>query len=128
MQVLIDTHILIWWWAEDPLLPTALRDLMADSATNVYVSAVSALELGIKVRLGRLAAMERRIHEFHEGVVSDGFHHLTIHHEHARRAGLLPGEHRDPFDRVLAAQSLYEQMPIITADPQIAGFGCKVIW
>lgn len=128
MNVLIDTHILIWWWASDPLLPQRLREFMEADETTVYVSAVSALELAIKVRLGRLPAMTRRVHQFNEGVVEDGFYHLNIHYEHARKAGLLPGEHRDPFDRVLAAQSLYERMPIITSDRQIAAFGCDVLW
>ncbi|MEG3087753.1 type II toxin-antitoxin system VapC family toxin [Sphingomonas sp. PB4P5] len=128
MHILIDTHILIWWWAEDPQLPMPLRDLISADETTVYVSAISALELGIKVRLGRLPQMVQRLHQFNEGVVEDGFYHLNIHYEHARRAGLLPGEHRDPFDRVLAAQSLYEQMPIVTSDREIAAFGCDVIW
>lgn len=128
MHILIDTHILIWWWAEDPQLPVPLRDLISADETTVYVSAISALELGIKVRLGRLPQMEQRLHQFNEGVLEDGFYHLNIHYEHARRAGLLPGEHRDPFDRVLAAQSLYERMPIVTSDREIAAFGCDVIW
>lgn len=128
MNVLIDTHVLIWWWAGDSLLPQHLRELMESDETTVYVSAVSALELAIKVRLGRLPAMAQRVHQFNEGVIEDGFHHLNIHHEHARTAGLLPGEHRDPFDRILAAQSLNERMPIITSDRQIAAFGCEVLW
>ena len=128
MDVLIDTHILVWWWANDPKLPPRLRDLMEVEETLVYVSAVSALEMAIKVRLGRLPAMEHRVHQFDKGVIEDGFHHLNIHHEHARRAGLMAGEHRDPFDRVLAAQSLYERMPIISADPEMSRFGCEVLW
>ena len=128
MQLLIDTQILIWWWADDPRLPGAMRDLIGAHETTVYVSAVSALEIAIKVRLGRLPTMERRIHQFNEGVVQDGFHHLNIHHEHARSAGLLPGDHRDPFDRILAAQSLHERLPIVTSDREIAAFGCEVLW
>lgn len=72
--------------------------------------------------------MQQRINEFNEGVIQDGFFHLNIHYEHARRAGLLAGEHRDPFDRILAAQSLYERIPIITNDREIAAFGCEVLW
>ena len=128
MNVLLDTHALIWWWANDPRLPAPLRDFLEADESIVHVSAISALEIAIKVRLGRLPEMERRIVEFRRGVTDDGFHHLNLHEEHARRAGLLPGEHRDPFDRVLAAQSLYERMPIITNDRQFAGFGCEVLW
>ena len=128
MQVLIDTHVLVWWWGNDTRLPVAMRELMEAHETTVYVSAVSALEMAIKVRLGRLPEMNERVHQFNEGVIQDGFHHLNIHYEHARQAGLLTGEHRDPFDRVLAAQSLYERMPLITIDRQIAEFGCEVLW
>ena len=128
MQLLIDTHVLIWWWSDDPRLPGTMRDLMAAHETTVYVSAVSALEIAIKVRLGRLPEMIERVHQFSEGVVQDGFYHLNIHYEHARQAGLLTGDHRDPFDRLLAAQSLYERLPIVTSDPQIAAFGCQVLW
>ena len=128
MQLLIDTHVLIWWWARDPRLPNDIRDLMEATENTVYVSAVCALELAIKVRLGRLPEMEQRLDQFNEGVVQDGFVHLNIHYEHARKAGLLLGEHRDPFDRILAAQSLYERLPIVTRDPEIANFGCEVLW
>jgi PIN domain nuclease of toxin-antitoxin system len=128
MNILIDTHVLIWWWAEDPRLPIWARDLMAADETTVYVSAVSALELSIKVRLGKLPEMNQRVHQFNQGVIEDGFCHLNIHYEHARQAGLLPGEHRDPFDRLLAAQGLYERIPIVTADRQFAAFGCETLW
>jgi PIN domain nuclease of toxin-antitoxin system len=128
MQLLIDTHILVWWWASDPMLPPRIRNLLAAHETTVYVSAITALELGIKVRLGRLPAMEPHLPDFGLAVVKDGFHHLNIHYEHARRAGLMAGEHRDPFDRLLAAQGLCEQLPIVTADKQLATFGCEVIW
>jgi PIN domain nuclease of toxin-antitoxin system len=128
VNVLLDTHALIWWWANDPRLPEPMRCFLEADEATVYVSAISALEIAIKVRLGRLPEMEQRILEFRRGVSDDGFHHLNMHEEHARRAGLLPGEHRDPFDRVLAAQSLYERLPIVTNDRQIAAFGCEVLW
>lgn len=128
MRLLIDTHILIWWWSDDPLLRPRIRELMEASETVVYVSAVCALELAIKVRLGKLPQMAHRVTQFHEGVRDDGFYHLNVHYEHAVRAGLLPGDHRDPFDRVLAAQSLIEDLPLVTCDPQIAAFGCRTLW
>jgi PIN domain nuclease of toxin-antitoxin system len=128
VQLLIDTHVLIWWWGGDPQLPDRLRDLLETTETTVYVSAICGLELAIKVRLGKLPEMARRVEEFHKGVLDDGFVHLNVHEQHAIRAGLLPGEHRDPFDRVLAAQSLYEHLPIVTCDREIAAFGCEVLW
>jgi PIN domain nuclease of toxin-antitoxin system len=128
MQLILDTHALIWWWGNDPLLPEGLRDLLSEDETIVYVSAASALEMAIKVRTGRLPQMERRVAEFHEGVRDDGFHHLVIHHEHAIKAGLLPAVHRDPFDRTIAAQGIIEGLPVMTRDPAFATLGCQVIW
>lgn len=128
MQLLLDTHALIWWWADDPRLPDGMRDLLSEDDTIVYVSAASALEMAIKVRTGRLPQMENRVAHFHEGVRDDGFHHLVIHYAHAIKAGLLPGEHRDPFDRAIAAQGIVENLPVVTRDPALAAFGCQVIW
>ena len=128
MQVILDTHALIWWWANDPRLANGMRDLIEDKATTVFVSAISALEIGIKVRLGKLPEMQSRIGQFHEAVRDDGFVHLNLHYQHAITAGLLPGDHRDPFDRAIAAQGLVESLPIITHDGAFSDFGCKVLW
>lgn len=128
MQLLLDTHALIWWWANDPRLPDGMRDLLGDDDTIVYVSAISALEISTKVRIGRLPEMAQRVTQFHEGVRDDGFHHLNVHYEHAVKAGLLRGEHRDPFDRTIAAQGILENLPVVTCDPALAELGCEVVW
>ena len=72
--------------------------------------------------------MADRIEHFHDAVREDGFVHLNLHYAHALRAGMLPGEHRDPFDRAIAAQGLVEQLPVVTGDRAFAAFGCKVLW
>lgn len=128
MQVMIDTHVLIWWWADDDRLPERLRILLDQTSTTVYVSTVCALEMAIKVRNGQLPAMEKYVERFHDAMVEDGFVQLVMKEDHALKGGMLPGTHRDPFDRVLAAQSILEQLPIITRDPQIAAFGCEILW
>ena len=128
MQLILDTHALIWWWGNDSRLPGRIRELLEARESVVYVSAVSALEIAIKVRIGRLPQMAQRVTQFHEGVRDDGFHHLNLHYAHAVRAGLLPDEHRDPFDRTIAAQALIENLPIVTCDRAFATFGCAVIW
>jgi PIN domain nuclease of toxin-antitoxin system len=128
MQLLIDTHALIWWWSNDDRLPAGMRELIESDEVVVYVSSISALEIAIKVRIGQLPQMNEHVHQFHEGVREDGFHHLFVRDDHSLRAGLLPGPHRDPFDRVIAAQGLTEQLPVMTRDPQFAAFGCRTLW
>jgi PIN domain nuclease of toxin-antitoxin system len=128
MQVLVDTHALIWWWSDDERLPEGMRTLIESDNTVVYVSSASALEIAIKVRIGQLPEMAQRIHEFNEGVREDGFYHLFVRDDHSVRAGLLPGEHRDPFDRLIAAQALIEDLTVITRDREIAGLGCRTLW
>ncbi|WP_156680236.1 type II toxin-antitoxin system VapC family toxin [Sphingomonas profundi] len=128
MSYLLDTHALIWWWLGDPALSIAARDLMVDRANRIFVSPVTAVEIAIKVRSGKLAGMSEPLAAFGEGLAADGFRTLDIRYDHARRAGLMAGEHRDPFDRLLAAQALTEGLTIITRDTAIARFGCEVIW
>ncbi|MBY0521235.1 MAG: type II toxin-antitoxin system VapC family toxin [Sphingomonas sp.] len=128
MQAILDTHALIWWWANDPRLANGMRALIEDKETTVFVSAISALEIAIKVRLGKLPEMQAHIDQFHEAVRDEGFIHLNLDHRHAVTAGLLSGEHRDPFDRAIAAQGLVETLPIITHDRAFSDFGCKVLW
>ena len=101
---------------------------MRDDTSDIYVSAASAWEIATKARIGKLPqalAIARRLPEF---VKEQGFLTLNISLDHAHKAGWLPGTHRDPFDRMLAAQSLVEQMPIATDDAAITGFGASVIW
>ena len=128
MRLLLDTHALIWWWANDPHLPARMREEMADQTNEIYASAASGWEIATKVRSGRLPEMTKRITQFDQGVTEDGFRHLHVRHDHGVRAGLMSGEHRDPFDRVLAAQALIEGLTVVSRDPAFAAFGCDVIW
>jgi len=128
MRFIVDTHTLIWWWSNHPNLPSRLRDILGDSENSVYVSAATGWEMATKVRSGRLPEMVEPVAHFDESVVGDGFHHLAVRYDHGVRAGLLPGEHRDPFDRLIAAQALIEGLTVITRDPALAAFGCAVIW
>lgn len=94
----------------------------------VFVSAVSAYEIALKIRSGRLPAMNEPLEQFGEAAERDGMVHLALRYDHARQAGVLPGTHRDPFDRLIAAQGLAEDLTVITRDPQFAAFGCRVLW
>ena len=100
MAILWDTHALMWWMNGDPRLSRKARAAMERKNAEIYVSAVSDVELATKG--GSL--------------------------EHGRLGGLLPGVHRDPFDRIIAAQSLIERMPVVTSDLAIATFGAEIIW
>ncbi|WP_203308896.1 MULTISPECIES: type II toxin-antitoxin system VapC family toxin [Sphingomonas] len=125
---LLDTHTLIWWWNDPDRLSSTLIDVLGDPANPVFVSAISGLEIAIKVRIGQLPAMAARIEDFDAAIRRDGFVHLPVMHAHAVRGGLMPGSHRDPFDRILAAQALTDDLTVVTRDAEIAAFGCKVVW
>jgi PIN domain nuclease of toxin-antitoxin system len=118
---------LIWWWNDDPQLSPAARAAMVDPANEIFVSPVCGIEIATKVRRGTLNLGEP-LADYEHVFDEDGFLHLPINFLHARDAGLLPGEHKDPFDRLIAAQALIENLTVITRDPQIAGFGCRTLW
>ena len=128
MAYLFDTHALMWWWLGDESLSPEAARILKETDETVHVSSVSAIEIAIKVRVGRLPAMHDALMQFDELVRRDSFSHLPISHAHAREAGLLPGLHRDPFDRLIAAQSRLEGLTVITRDPQLAAFGCRTLW
>ena len=127
-RFLLDTHTLIWWWLEDPKLSRTARDSIADARHENYVSAVSAYEIGLKVNAGRLPGMAALLSQFAEASAQDGFLQLPMRYDHAREAGLLPLAHRDPFDRMIAAQALIERLTVITCDRQFAALGCRTLW
>jgi PIN domain nuclease of toxin-antitoxin system len=130
MAYLLDTHALIWWWDDNSRLPESIRELMADPDNDVLVSAAVGWEMATKVRVGKLPEMADAVADrnFDQWVIEDGFRHLDVRQDHGVRAGLLPGEHRDPFDRMIAAQALIEGLTVISRDPALAAFGCDVIW
>ena len=128
MRLLLDTHALIWWWLDDPSLSARARDAMSADDADIFVSPVAAIEIGIKVRHGHLSVLRGPLAHFDTVIGQERFEPLAITTRHARDAGVLPGDHRDPFDRLIAAQALAEDLIVITRDPQIAAFGCKVLW
>ncbi|MFZ1108094.1 MAG: type II toxin-antitoxin system VapC family toxin [Rhodomicrobium sp.] len=128
MKLLLDTHVLVWWFAGDLRLPVATRQLIDGPEAEPYVSAATAWELTTKYRLGKLKEAAPLVESFFDLLDRYGFKRLSINTEHAHRAGLLSGDHKDPFDRMLAAQALIEDMGLVTADPLLAALGAKVIW
>ena len=128
MRLLLDTHALLWWWLDDARLSRRARSLLEGENTDFFVSAASALEIAIKVRVGKLPEARRLIEDFDAGLALQGMQHLPVTVAHGRRAGLLAGRHRDPFDRILAAQSLIEDLAILSNDKLLGTFGARMVW
>jgi PIN domain nuclease of toxin-antitoxin system len=128
LRCLLDTHTLIWWMITDSHLSKSAHDLIKDRDNTSLVSAVSAWEIATKVRLGRLPAAEDLVRNFVEELQRERIEILAITAEHGICAGLLPGPHKDPFDRMLIAQALSENVPIVSNDRALDGYGVKRLW
>lgn len=128
MRFLLDTHALLWWLSDSAELSPAARAAIAEERNEILVSAASAWELAAKHRLGKLGAAAAVLGRFNELILADGFEHLPVSFLHAIRAGSYTVDHRDPFDRMLAAQSELEAATLVTRDPAFAAFGCRTLW
>ena len=128
MRVLLDTHALLWWLTDDPSLPGPLREVIADPANEIIVSAASAWEIATKHRLGKLPEASAVARDLDGLLVRAGMRPLPISIAHALRAGALEGHHRDPFDRMLIAQGQLESLPIMTADPAFGLYDVELLW
>jgi PIN domain nuclease of toxin-antitoxin system len=128
LRALLDTHALLWWLSDDPSLPRAARKFIAETKNTLIVSAASAWEIAIKVRLGKLPTATDFAADFSGLVQREGFELLAISADHGIRAGLLPGPHRDPFDRMLIAQAQAENMPIVSNEASFESYGVRRIW
>ncbi len=129
MKLLLDTHALIWWWLDDPKLSTAARSVITDHGSEVWVSAASAWEVLTKQRLGKLPELPSDLSTSWTALLqADGFQPLSISTAHALRAGSHPAAHRDPFDRLLAAQAEIEQAVLVSCDTALDPFGVRRLW
>jgi PIN domain nuclease of toxin-antitoxin system len=128
MKVLLDTHTLLWAALSPSSLSRKTRTIIADEANVILVSAASAWELATKVRLGKLPGAETLETEFLNVVDDAGYTLLAMEAADALRAGRLPGEHRDPFDRMLAAQAIARDIPILSNDVRLDVFSVSRIW
>jgi PIN domain nuclease of toxin-antitoxin system len=128
MKVLLDTHTFLWWIANDPQLSLSAKQIMEDANTEPLLSAVSGWEIAIKSRLGKLKLPADLQGFIAEQLRVNAIQVLPIQMSHALHVFTLPDHHRDPFDRMLVAQSQLEQLPILTCDPQIARYAVIVMW
>ncbi len=124
MRVLLDTQIVLWWMMEDRRLPKEAEKLIKDADNTVFVSAASVWEVAIKAILGQIDTDPFAI----EATIGpSGFVELPTTGKHAAEVSKLPSHHRDPFDRILVAQSLVEPMRLLTTDRVLAQYGEMVL-
>lgn len=128
MKVLVDTHAFFWWLKVDRKLSQAALEILEDDGNDVLVSAVVAWELSTKARIGKWPGGAAAANDLEMFVRDNGLHALPISISHARLAGSMPGAHRDPFDRILAAQSNLEDAVLVTADPIFRSFNVSTVW
>ena len=123
MRLLLDAHALLWWLADDPSLDRNARDLIADPANEVIVSAVTVWEIDIKRATGKLSAPEGLAAVLERS----GFIEAPVTAADAERAGGLEAIHRDPFDRMLVAQAIRLRAVVVTRDPVFVRYGTETV-
>lgn len=123
MSLLLDTHTVVWWIRSDQRLSMNARALIGSSSNEVFVSVATAWEIAIKVGLGRWPEASELLTDFEAALSVEGFRLLYATVPHVRAAGLMSVAHRDPFDRLLAAQAMAEGLTVVTADAKIVGLG-----
>lgn len=127
MRLLLDTHVLLWWLHEAHRLRKATRRLLRDPENVLLWSAASTWELAIKLQLGKLHIDGSLREMLADAAKEQHLQLLPVHHEHVARVAELPPLHRDPFDRLLIAQAAVEGVPLLTGDPQLAGYGIECL-
>lgn len=129
MKILLDTHTFLWWITNqiDYLSPKA-QEVMRDGKNELFLSAASGWEIAIKAQLGKLSLPEEPVSFVANQLNLNAIQPLAIQLSHTLHVYSLPPYHRDPFDRILVAQSQVENLPILSIDPQIARYSVAVIW
>jgi PIN domain nuclease of toxin-antitoxin system len=129
VRLLLDTHAFLWWVFGDSKLSRQARDALADDAANeAFVSAASAWEITTKFRMGKLDDAAAVARDVAVAIAAEGFLELPISVVHAQGAGDLGGRHRDPFDRMLIAQALAEDLTLISNERAFDAYGIKRLW
>lgn len=128
MRVLIDTHVLLWWLAEESRLSAPARGVLESGGKEVFFSAASAWEIAIKAALGQIELSLPPRTLLPKVLREQSIRPLDVTLAHALATAELPAHHRDPFDRMLVAQARVEKMAIVTADPAFRRYDVRVIW
>lgn len=128
MKLLFDTHALLWWLTGDERLPARALQVIKNPRNAVWVSPVSGWELATKFRLGKLPGADRILPRLPALIEESRLRVLPITFAHALKAGSLDHKHRDPFDRMLAAQAMVEDLVLVTSDPACKALGAETVW
>lgn len=128
MGLLLDTHALIWWLLGEVSLSAAARAGIAALENEIFVSAASAWEIATKSRIGKLPQGAALVANLPEALASQGFIALPITLAHGRAAGSLPGPHRDPFDRMLIAQAVLDDLTLVSNETVFDLYGVRRLW
>ncbi len=127
MKILLDTHIFLWWLFDDRRLTSGIRKEIANTENKIFVSAASVWEIATKYRLGKLPEASTVAADIPQWIEKAGFKALPISPDHAQLAGSWKVAHRDPFDRMLAAQASLEKMPLASVDKALSEFNIKIL-
>jgi PIN domain nuclease of toxin-antitoxin system len=127
-RLLLDTHAFLWWTGDLRSLTKIAREVVSDPENSVFVSAASAWEITTKFRIGKLPEAAIVAQDVAQAVGRQGFTELPVTVAHAQRAGTLPGPLRDPFDRMLIAQSIVEGMPLVSNERRFDRYGVTRLW
>jgi PIN domain nuclease of toxin-antitoxin system len=129
VRLLLDTHAFLWWVFADAKLSRLARAAIDDDVENtVIVSADSAWEITTKYRIGKLADARVVADDVSGAVAAEGFNELAISVRHAQRAGNLVGHHQDPFDRMLIAQAMLEDLTLVSNERAFDAYGVRRLW
>jgi PIN domain nuclease of toxin-antitoxin system len=128
MRILLDTHCRLWRLTQPEKLNEEAREILAEGSNTIFLSAASSWEISIKYSLGKLSLPEPPEGFVPKRLLRDGVSSLPIEHIHALRVGELPYHHRDPFDRLIIAQAMIEQLPVMTVDIQFKPYDVKIVW
>ena len=129
MRVLLDTHAILWWWTDPDQFRKSTLAKLCRRETEVLISCVSAYELALKEKSGKLPLPKGLLDDFDEIIRDERWTPLSLTVEHCQIAGRLKTPHKDPFDRLIGAQALAEKATLITTDPAFATFpDLKVLW
>ena len=127
MRLLLDTHTFLWWITDHPRLSSRARKAIEEAA-EIFVSAVTAWEVVTKHRLGKLPDAEGRVARLAEIALEEGMQLLPLSFAQGLRAGAYSAMHRDPFDRMLAAQAELNDLILVTRDPLLKNFPVHTLW